>query len=158
MNDRIYTLTVRAAGQDDETAIFTTQDAAERAAIAAVDPYETGEFERAVGQAGAVVFLTPEGADDEAEARVTPAEPTPAQRAQLRTDRAEDLHHRELQSAIDRARALLDRTEEWAARWHEGESATPPFSVGGLFQASDLTEVALRAHTYRASAEAKAEA
>lgn len=69
--DTVFTLVVTIPGADTETATFEDKSTAEQAAVAAVDPYETGEYERALGQAGAVVFITPDGAEDEAEARIT---------------------------------------------------------------------------------------
>lgn len=162
MSNPIFILTVTAPNQDTETAIFATQAQAEAAAIAAVDPYERGEreYDRCIGQGGAVVFLTSEAAavdgEEETEARVTPAEPTPAQQTQLQANHREERDLEALTDAIRRARALLDRTEEWAAAWHQGESGPAPFGVSGLYYAGDLTDVALTAQAYRGSAETKA--
>jgi hypothetical protein len=74
-----------------------------------------------------------------------------------RTDRTEDLAYTELINAVKDAQRLLIDTEAWAVAWHNGEGATPPFNVAGLYSAGPLTDVMQRAQAYRAAAEAKAE-
>jgi hypothetical protein len=78
------------------------------------------------------------------------AEPSPLHR---KVERDEHLAYTELRNAIKDAQALLIKTEAWATAWHNGESATPPFSVSGIVQAQPLTDLLSRAQAYRAAAE-----